>query len=221
VTAPRPAPRAPMGPGAGLKDLLALYPDASLGFKVFLAHRWWHASMPAVEACVLREGTILDLGCGHGIFANLMGLRAQGRRILALEKNAEKAALARGRVANVIVEDRDILDEGFPTVDAVTLIDVLHHLSSYDEQAVILDAVHRVLVPGGQLVLKEVTRSRPVRYRLTYVLDRMAYPRDTFYFRRHEEFLGMLEERGFATDFRPLWTHVPYAEYVVVATKRR
>ena len=35
------------------------------------------------------SGTILDLGCGHGIFANLMGLRGPGRTILALERNAE------------------------------------------------------------------------------------------------------------------------------------
>jgi 2-polyprenyl-3-methyl-5-hydroxy-6-metoxy-1,4-benzoquinol methylase len=215
----RPAPRQPIGESAGLKELLALYPDASLGFRAFLAHRWWHASMPAVEEVVIREGTILDLGCGHGIFANLMGLRAPGRRILALEKNAEKAALARGRVTNVTVEDRDILDEDFPTVDAVTLIDVLHHLDSYDQQVTILDAVDRILPKGGQLVLKEVTRSRKLRFRLTYGLDRLAYPKDTFYFRRHEEFLKLLEERGYAIDFRPLWKHVPYAHYVAVATK--
>jgi SAM-dependent methyltransferase len=220
LSAARPAPHGPLGPEAGLRDLLALYRDESLAFKAFLAHRWWHASMPAVEQCVPREGEILDLGCGHGIFANLMGLRGPKRRVLALEKNPDKAAIARGRVTNVDVVDRDILHEEFPNVDAVTLIDVLHHLDSYEEQVTILDAVCRVLPVGGQLVLKEVTRSRPVRYRLTYALDRMAYPRDTFYFRRHEEFLRMLEQRHFSLDFRPLWAHVPYAHYVVVATKR-
>lgn len=218
---PRPSSRAPVGPEAGLKTLLELYADASLGFKLFVAHRWWHARMPAVEAFVVREGTVLDLGCGHGIFANLMGLRGPQRRILALEKNSAKAAFAHGRVSNVTVENRDIRDEQFPTVDAVTLIDVLHHLSSFEEQVVILDAVHRILPVGGQLVLKEVSRSRKVRYRLTCVLDRLAYPGDVFYFRRHEEFLKILAERGFSTEFHPLWSHVPYAHYVVAATKRR
>jgi len=198
------APRPPIGPTAGLRDLAALYADASLGFRAFLAHRWWHASMPAVERLVPDSGTILDLGCGHGIFANLMGLRGPGRTILALERNAAKAALARGRVTNVRVEDRDVSRSDLPPVDAVTLIDVLHHLDSFEEQGPLLDAVHRILPPGGTLVLKEVTTSRPVRYRLTRVLDRLSYPRDRFFFRPHEEFREMLEARGFTVAFHPL-----------------
>jgi SAM-dependent methyltransferase len=211
--------RPPIGPSAGLRDLLALYADASLGFRAFLAHRWWHASMPAVERLVPTEGTVLDLGCGQGIFANLMGLRGPGRAILALERNAEKAALARDRVTNVRVEDRDVSRSDLPPVDVATLIDVLHHLSSFEDQGPLLDTVHRILPPGGTLVLKEVTTSRPVRYRLTRVLDRLSYPRDRFYFRPHEELRAMLEARGFAVAFHPLWAHVPYAHYAFVATK--
>ena len=213
------APRPPIGPSAGLRDLVALYSDASLGLRAFLAHRWWHASMPAVERLVPDAGTILDLGCGHGIFANLMGLRGPGRTILALERNAAKAALARGRVTNVRVEDRDVSRSDLPPVDSVTLIDVLHHLDSFEEQAPLLDAVHRILPPGGTLVLKEVTTSRPIRYRLTRVLDRLSYPRDRFFFRPHEEFREMLEARGFTVAFHPLWARVPYAHYAFVARK--
>lgn len=213
------APRPPIGPSAGLRDLVALYSDASLGLRAFLVHRWWHASMPAVERLVPESGTVLDLGCGHGIFANLMGLRGPARTILALERNAAKAALARDRVTNVRVEDRDVSKADLPPVDVVTLIDVLHHLDSFDDQGPLLDAVQRILPPGGTLVLKEVTTSRPVRYRLTRILDRLSYPRDRFYFRPHEEFQAMLEARGFAVAFHPLWARVPYAHYAFVATK--
>ena len=103
----------------------------------------------------------------------------------------------------------------------MTLIDVLHHLDSFAEQGPLLDAVHRILPPGGTLVLKEVTTSRPVRYRLTRVLDRLSYPRDRFYFRPHEEFRAMLEARGFTVAFHPLWARVPYAHYAFVATEAR
>jgi 2-polyprenyl-3-methyl-5-hydroxy-6-metoxy-1,4-benzoquinol methylase len=212
--------RDPIGPTAGLHDLLALYADAPLAFRVFLAHRWWHAHLSDLERFVRPTGTILDLGCGHGIFTNLMGLRGPERRILALERDPHKAAFARGRVSNITVEDRDIMRSEFPRVDVVTITDVLHHLGSFEEQEAILDAVGRILPVGGQLIVKEITKSRPVRYRMTWILDRIAFPRDTFYFRRHEELAALLEARGFTSEFRPLWARTPYGSYVHVCTKR-
>lgn len=214
------APRAPVGPAAGLGDLLSLYADASLPMKAFLVHRFWHASLSRLERLVVREGTVLDLGCGHGVFANLMGLREPGRTVLALEKNPEKAALARGRVTNVRVEDRDIASDTLPPVGAITLIDVLHHLRSYAEQEELLDAVTRVLPPGGQLILKEVSTALPARFRLTLLLDRIAYPGETFFFRHHDDFQRLLDERGFDSEFLPFWKGIPYSEYVFVARKR-
>lgn len=213
-------PRPPIGPAAGLRDLLSLYADASLPMKAFLIHRYWHASLSRLERLVVREGTVLELGCGHGVFANLMGLREPGRTVLALERNPEKAALARGRVTNVRVEDRDIATDPLPPVEAITLIDVLHHLRSFAEQEELLDTITRVLPPGGQLVLKEVSTALPVRFRVTLLLDRIAYPGETFFFRHHEDFRRLLDERGFDTDFLPFWKGIPYSEYVLVAKKR-
>ena len=213
-------PCPPIGPRAGLGNLLALYADATLPMKAFLVHRYWHASLSRLERLVVRKGTVLDLGCGHGVFANLMGLREPGRAVLALEKNPEKAALARGRVTNVRVEDRDIASDTLPPVDAITLIDVLHHLQSFAEQEELLDAVARVLAPGGQFVLKEVTTALPARFRLTVLLDRIAYPGESFYFRHHDDFRRLLDDRGFDTEFVPFWKGIPYSEYVFVARKR-
>ncbi len=223
MTAPRASERharEPLGPSAGLRDLLAVYSGASIAFKAFLAHRWWHAHLSDLERCVRPAGTILDLGCGHGIFTNLMGLRGPARRILAFELDQQKAAFARGRLSNVTVEDRDIVGSELPRADVVTLTDVLHHLDSLDEQAAILAAAGRALPPGGQLIVKEVTKSRPVRYRLTLLLDMIAFPRERFFFRRHEELAALIEASGFTTEFKPLWAWTPYGSYVHVCTKR-
>ncbi len=211
----------PIGPTAGLRDLLAVYADASVAFRTFLVHRWWHAHLSDLERCVRTSGTILDLGCGHGIFTNLMALRSPTRTILALERNPVKAAFARGRVANVTVENRDITDADLPEVDVVTMTDVLHHLRSFDEQDKALDAATRILAPGGQLIVKEITKSRPVRYRLTLILDMLAFPGERFFFRRHEQFAAALDSRGFTAEFKPLWKWTPYGSYALVGTKRR
>ncbi len=60
--------RAPIGPAAGLGDLLGLYGDASWRFKAFLAHRWWHASLPRVERAVPEGGDVTCVGTGAAAF---------------------------------------------------------------------------------------------------------------------------------------------------------
>ncbi len=103
--------------------------------------------------------------------------------------------------------------------DVVTITDVLHHLRSYEEQERLLDEVASLLRPGGQVVLKEVTASTPLRLRLTRTLDWIAYPGQRFYFRRHENWMRLLEARGFSVEFRPLWRGTPYASFVITSIK--
>lgn len=212
-------PQKPLGPDAGLRQLLEVYCDTSLGFRLFLMHRWWHASLSAVERLLPPEGRILDVGCGHGIAANLFGLRGPRRTIVAIERHPAKAAVARGRVCNVEVVEGDALTTPLPPVDVVTFIDVLHHLDSWHAQEQLLDVASALLPPGGTLLVKEVTRSRPLRFAATLILDNLAYPGERFFFRRHEEFVALLEQRGFAVNVVPLWRRVPYAHVTLCARK--
>lgn len=216
----RRGPQAPSGESAGLGALLQLYRDCSLGFRLFLVHRWWHARLPEVERLVPPSGLVLDLGCGHGVVANLMGLRSPARQVIGLERDTRKATVGRGRLTNVEIREGDVLDGDLPTAHVITICDVLHHLESHEAQHRLLDRAAGCLADGGVLVVKEVTRSRPWRYRATLVLDRIAYPRDRFYFLRHEELMGMLEARGFAVQMVPLWSRVPYAHYALVCHAR-
>jgi 2-polyprenyl-3-methyl-5-hydroxy-6-metoxy-1,4-benzoquinol methylase len=209
-----------VGQAAGLRELLGIYDDASFGFRAFLVHRWWHASLPAIEQCIPRGASVVELGCGHGIFANFIGLRDPGRSVLALEQNEEKAAFAAGRVTNVRVETKDVRGIHVGEFDAVALVDVLHHLTSYEQQEELLDSALEMLRPGGTLIVKEVSKSFPVKFQLTLVLDRIAYPGDTFYFRRHEEFHTLLERRGLTVEYKNLSSHVPYAHVMFVCKKR-
>ena len=213
-------PQEPVGPSAGLSELVAAYSDVPLGTKLFLAHRYWHSRFSDLERLVVSSGTVLDLGCGHGLFASFLGLRGPERRVVALEKDVAKATVARGRVTNVSVEHRDVTLADFPRVDAVTLIDVAHHLESFEAQEVLLADIARSLPRGGQLVFKEVTTSLPFRFRATRALDWIAYPGEPLFFRHHDEFRRLLEAQGFSTRFIPFWKGLPYAPYVFDCRKR-
>jgi 2-polyprenyl-3-methyl-5-hydroxy-6-metoxy-1,4-benzoquinol methylase len=97
----------------------------------------------------LEPGRLLDIGCGDGEFGHRIG--QQGWSVDGIDFNAEAARLAEQRYGLKVdicdVEDMSYLDDSF---DAVTMHHVIEHLP--DPLAVLRD-VHRILKPGGSLVI--------------------------------------------------------------------
>ena len=106
-----------------------------------------------------------DLGCGTG--AMLPVLASHVRTVIGVDASAEMLQAARGRVRDLPnVELRSGALEALPldtaSLDAATLMLVLHHL------AVPADALveaHRVLRPGGRLLIVDMTAHAREEYR--------------------------------------------------------
>ena len=103
----------------------------------------------AVTARV-ATGRLLDVGCATGNF--LLGMQRQGGWTLTgVEISPHAAEIARGHGLAVVtgtLESAQFPDAAF---DAVTLWDVFEHLH---DPAGTLAEIHRVLAPGGVLVLR-------------------------------------------------------------------
>tara|TARA_R110002096_G_scaffold434832_1_gene658151 strand:- start:157783 stop:158481 length:699 start_codon:yes stop_codon:yes gene_type:complete len=101
----------------------------------------------------LQGAQVLDAGCGPGFYAS--ELLARGATVTAFDQSSKMVALARSRLANraeLRVHDLSqpidwIADA---TQDRVVLALVLHYL---DDRVAALKELHRVLRPGGKLVL--------------------------------------------------------------------
>lgn len=102
------------------------------------------------------EGLVLDLGCGRGWW--LERLAARGVAAIGVEREPDRAALA-VRHRPVAVADAARLPLAGASVDLVWCIHVLHHLP--DPPAVLAE-IHRVLRPGGALVLAESVEDNPL-----------------------------------------------------------
>jgi SAM-dependent methyltransferase len=94
---------------------------------------------------------VLDLGCGEGIFLDL--LRASGRQGIGVDSSAEDLAPARVRGLDVKEGDAivylETLDREF---DGIFCAHLVEHLTS--ESAVrLIGGAYRALRPGGYLVL--------------------------------------------------------------------
>ena len=97
-----------------------------------------------------KSGKLLDIGCATGTF--LLGMKKQaGWETMGIEISPHAAAIARKHHLDVFTGTLE--DANFPAAefDAVTLWDVLEHLH---DPAGSLREIHRVLKPGGVIVIR-------------------------------------------------------------------
>ena len=149
-----------------------------------------------------EEGTILDIGCGHGVVSAWMLARSNGLRIVGIEPDEDRATTAR-----FVLGDRATVHEGaapgdLPEVSAaaVVCLDVIHHLDDLD-LAKTLAHVRRSLMPGGTLILRvTVPAPGPVPFYRWVETRRLAFARLVPHYRGRPETVKALLAAGLRVD---------------------
>jgi 2-polyprenyl-6-hydroxyphenyl methylase/3-demethylubiquinone-9 3-methyltransferase len=208
-------------------DALSLYRDAPFHTRAFLRGRVLLSDLDLVESHVPRGGEVLDLGCGHGLFANLMALRSPGRQVTGIDLSAARIEQARATVGqrpNIRFVCGDMLEAELPICDVVTIVDVMYLLPARQQQEV-LDACRKQLKPGGLLVWKAQERKPRWKYAWTYLQELLTTSagitegkRARLCFLSREEALSALRQAGFdprAVDM-PSWR--PYSDVLYLAS---
>src|SRR5438128_2860746 len=110
-----------------INTLLAAYPALSLRDRLHMLIRWRVCPLPAVARCVPTQGVIVDLGCGHGLFAQLLAREAPERTVIGVDLDAHKIMVAQSlSLPNLRFVAGDVAVVAVPPARAVTILDVFY-----------------------------------------------------------------------------------------------
>jgi 2-polyprenyl-3-methyl-5-hydroxy-6-metoxy-1,4-benzoquinol methylase len=184
--------------------------------------------LSVMDLLLTDEGRILDVGCGFGLFAAYFGQTHPRRRIVGVDPDARRIGIAR-RVADrvgtnehrfIIGDVRDAAIEAEGPFEAAYVLDVMHHLPQ-DDQRRVLERLRDVLVPGGMLLVKDITTEPAFGLFFTEALDRLMVGwREPLAYRHHREWGEMLGDLGFKVRMVRVPDVLPYPHVVIAATKR-
>ena len=109
-----------------------------------------------IETLVPNEGFIIDLGCSHGLFANMMALNSEKREVLGLDINEKRIEHANIGIKNASFKAGDITKIEIPKADCIILTHVIHHIPLYEDQIKLLRTCHDKLKAGGKIIIVEL-----------------------------------------------------------------
>jgi len=139
--------------------ILKIFEPLPLKERLFVRARL--ASAPLLELAARAHGTsMLDVGCGHGVLMALLAVESPQRQVVGIDPDQRKIGWARqsvGRCSNVELKTctiESLAAERPASFDTVFVADVLYLLDAAAWPP-FLRAAHRLLRPGGRLVLKE------------------------------------------------------------------
>ncbi|GMU63175.1 MAG: hypothetical protein AMXMBFR34_49380 [Myxococcaceae bacterium] len=142
-----------------LHPALRVFDRLGLGERLFVRARLLTAPLEEVARRV--EGPrVLDVGCGHGVLCALLAVGFPDRRVVGIDPDPRKVHWARASVGRLphtrfeAVTVDALADREAASFDTVTVADVLYLLPPAEWPAFVR-ACHRLLKPGGQLLLKE------------------------------------------------------------------
>lgn len=209
-----------------IEKTIKLY--SGLGLHSFFPKiRFWDAPFLDVEKLVPSSGSVIDLGCGEGIFTNFLGLMSGRRKIIGIEISKTRIKIANRGVNNVKFVHGDVTKASFPQADAIVLFHLLHHLKLPIEQEKVIHKCVKALKKNGKIVIVEIDPKLSMKYAFTWVTDHFIVPiffegkifEPHITFRKKEDWVLVLRGLGLNCKVLKVEEGKPFSHIIIVATK--
>lgn len=206
---------------ADYKAIAPLYPQMRGMRRLYLLLRFLICPFGQVESFLPKGGRFVDVGCGFGLFANLMAVRSAGREITGCDLAQTRIRMAISSTRdrkNIAFFAADVADLDLPECDVITMVDLLHHIHP-DSQAAIIKQSYDKLKSGGLLVIKDIDTKPFFKYAFNYLHDFLMTKGDKVYFLGRRKVSAILEGAGFRVNVRVLKTLAPYPHILYICQK--
>lgn len=225
ATSHRESDQAPLPPALAIRRALGCYAGQPLGIRGFVLARHFLAPLARVLAAMPSSGRVLDVGCGHGLFANALALGSSARQVLGVDPSEAKIAVALASstgIPNVRYTRGTVQEIGEDGFDAISILDVLY-LLPVEEKLAVLRACRERISPNGVLVLK-TNDTRPAwKYKVARLQEQamtgigLTLGHGDLYFQSREQNANLLELAGFQPRLVDLNTWLPYPHVMFVS----
>ena len=170
------------------------------------------------------EGSILDIGCGFGLFSLYYAQLLPGARLSGLDRSARRVGLAREAarrlgLANVEYRVGDARDYRARSEHAATyMLDIVHHVPPGTVEP-LLREIHQGLRPGGALIVKDVDTRPAYKRWFTHALDLAMDPGGRVHYWPADELQALLGRVGFRVYRHLMVDFLPYPHVLYVCQK--
>jgi glycosyltransferase involved in cell wall biosynthesis len=146
--------------GKSKYQILPRYQSAPLSTRFFLTARWKLTPYSRMAAHLPQEGRVLDLGCGHGLFALAAAMQSPSREVLGIDHDQARVrlgTLATQDLPNIRFEAGNMTHPPHPEIpySAISIIDAMHYFDPITQETILKNAF-QLLEAGGTLLIREV-----------------------------------------------------------------
>jgi len=172
-----------------------------------------------------RQGRVLDLGCGFGLFSLYYASVLPGIAIDGIDLNPRRIAMARKAaerlgLTNARYEVGNATDfRGGRLYDAAYMLDIVHHIPP-DTVRPLLEQMAKSLPVGARLLVKDVDRRPAWKRWFTHALDKVMDPGTPVRYWAGDELQALLEEVGFTVYRHLMVDFLPYPHILYVCERR-
>lgn len=207
------------------RQILAVYPLVARWYSRVRFQIMSGEMLDTIEQHLPVEGTVLDVGCGFGLFTLYLALKRPGCKFIGMELSQRRVDEAK-RAAQVLqIKNAEFIcaDPASSNIpyqpNAAYCMDLLHHMTPQGGDR-LLERLFEVLKPGSLMIVKDLT-TRP-RLKLYYIFlpDLLVNLKDSFYYRSNEAWLARLAQVGFTSmNIYSLKNYLPYPHLLLVRSK--
>ena len=168
-------------------------------------------------------GNVVDVGCGRGQLAIALLLSKAAERVIGFDWDGAKIdeASAAADSLEASFERGDVCKVKLPACDTALVIDVLHYLTSDEQDALVERAADAA---RSRVIVRELDPERGWRSQVTKLQEAVTTSLGVNRGARVQPrpisaIATILERKGYLVTITPCWAGTPFSNVLVVATK--